>query len=404
MLGTLAVGCGDKSSSPDAVTVDELKYPGNLVIWDKGDGSVTLSWAGANNEDDFDGYNVYGVKGKPADLGVTEHAAIELLDDKGEQNANAVTILNKFNYDPAKKLGLAASLADSTATADKDKPEFSSLPIHTVSGEDKLLPTCKAKGGSCTMTTAANKDTTASSDPSYAVNGRVSFDVPDTLTVGEEYCFFVMASEDNGKKVSQTSSNVECVIPKYKLEMSLPLPATNDDNEVFDLRAILTACGTAGKCDATAAAANVKKADDSTGGQTNKRDHVAKDPGPVYIEKSSTTGALGFVAGNAAAVNDIGYYKNGLDDTSLPRTAPVLVADDTPIGTGNNSEAPIFNAGGYSVPGQTVPLVANHVYVIAVGATGATGAGPYNYHWLYVGADPTGSTVAVKMRLTKGAL
>ncbi len=420
-LGTVVDGCGDKSSNPDAVTVDELKYPGNLVISDrsdKADGIVTLEWSGANNEDDFDGYNVYGMKGTATcgtatgTLPVTCHQAIELLDDKGDASEAAKAILAKFNYDPATKLSLAGplNLADTPDTA-KDKPEFSALPIHTGAADARLLPTCKAHGGTCTMTTAADKEVTAKSNPGYAVNGRVSFDVPDTLKVGESYCFFIMASMNNGEKVSQTSSNVECIVPKYKLAMDLKLPAANANNELFDLRAILAACTKADKCDATAAAANVTETgkDSARGGvAASSFDHTASDAGPLYIERSSgsatSTPTLGLVAGKGAAINDIGYY-SGLDDATLPKAAPVLVMDDTPIGgTGSNAEAPIFNAGGYSIPGQTVLLQAKHVYVIAVGAAGATGVGPYNYHWLYVGDAPTGATVAVKMRLSKTAL
>ena len=38
----MVAGCGDKESTPDAVSVTELKYPGDLVIWDKGNAKVKV--------------------------------------------------------------------------------------------------------------------------------------------------------------------------------------------------------------------------------------------------------------------------------------------------------------------------------------------------------------------------
>ncbi len=405
-LGALGLtGCGDKESSPDAVSVSELKYPGDLAIWDKGDGKVVLEWSGANNEEDFDGYNVYGMKGTATALGVTEGVALELLDDKGDKNTTTEAILAKFNYDPATtKLeapGTAIALAE-TAEADSDAPEFSYLPIHTGPADARLLPTCKAAGGTCTMTTAATKDLTAE-NPTYAVNGRVKFEVPETLKVGESYCFFVMSSMDGGETVSQTSSNVQCVTPKYSVGFNLPIPAGADDPRHLDLRAYLTACDAAGKCAAPGAPV-LDAAAESEFNPSAKNSHTASDPMPIYIE-TSTTGAVGFVAGKAAAVNDLGYYEKGFDDVTLPKGAPVLVLDDSTIGgTGVNKDAPVFNAGGYSIPGQTVPLVAGHVYVFGVGAATASGIGPFHYHWLYVKSAPAGGNAAVEMRLTKKAI
>lgn len=393
-LGTVMAACGDKTTNPDAVTVDKLKGPGKLAIRDDGDGTVVLSWSGANNEDDFDGYNVYGVKGMPKSEGgtldVERHKAIELLDDKGEKSTAAEATLGQFNYAPATGLELAAPPALQLAG---ETPEFSALPIHTLDadGTTKLLPTCKAKDGECTMTTAANKDTTAK-DPNYAVNGRVEFTVPKTLLVGETYCFFVMSSMNNGEKVSQTSTNVECVTPRYKLDLSLTMPTTNTAAKLFDLRAILATCTTT--CDATAAATKITTTTD--GGA-----HNASDTGPVYIEFASNT--TGFVPTNGVAINDLGYYADGFEDATLPKEAPTLVLGTTPIGgSGDNSTAPSFNGGGYSLAGQTVPLVANHIYVFAVSPATATVPPTFNYHWLYVTAATT-ATASVKMRLTKVA-
>lgn len=405
VFGGVVSGCSDSASSPDAVTVSELKYPGDLVIWDKGDGKVVLEWSGANNEEDFDGYNVYGMKGTAGTLGVTEGVALELLDDKGEKNPATDAILANFNYDPAttklEAKGTAIALAE---TEDSDAPEFSYLPIHTGPADARLLPTCKPAAGTCTMTNAANQDATAS-NATYAVNGRVKFEVPETLKVGDSYCFFVLSSMDAGETVSQTTSNVQCVVPKYSIGFNLPIPAGADDPKHFDLRTYIAACeaSTTGKCAAPAAPV-LDAAADSTNNPTAAKSHTAADPMPIYIE-TSTTGAVGFVAGSKTAINDLGYYEKGFDDVTLPKGAPVLVLDDTTIGgTGVNADAPAFNGGGYSIAGQTVPLVAGHVYVFGVGSATATGAGPYFYHWLYVKSAPAGGNAAVEMRLTKKAI
>ena len=404
-VGALLTGCGDKSSNPDAVTVDSLKYPGNLVVTDKGNGEVWLSWTGSNNEKDFDGYNVYGMQGTPdtetakGTLGVTEGKAVQLLDASGDKVADATNVLGNFNYDP--KTGLESKGTGAASGSGSDAPEFSALPIHEndTDGTTPILPTCKPAAGTCTAPTAANKDTTAGDDPTYAVNGTVSYKVPKTLVPGESYCFLVMSSEDNGKKISQTSSNVACVVPKFKADFTVSAPASSAGNLVFDLRAFLTACGT-GTCPATP---------QTTGGaitvatDAHATGHVAGDAGPLYIETAS--GVVGFVAGKATAINDLGFYANGFSDSTLSWIPPTLILDDAVMPDSSNDKGgPIFNAGGYSVAGQTVPVVANHVYVVAVGATDATGVGPFNYHWLYVTQTPTpGSDFTVSMLLTKTA-
>src|SRR6516225_2564091 len=97
--GWMSFGCGN-ASNPDAVRQDELKRPYGLTITDTGNGSVTLQWYGSNNEDKFDGYSIYGMKGAQKDLGVTAGQALDLMDDGGNANPDTKTILNGFNYNP----------------------------------------------------------------------------------------------------------------------------------------------------------------------------------------------------------------------------------------------------------------------------------------------------------------
>lgn len=388
-LGLFLVGCGDKESNPEAVTVDELKYPGNLVIKDQGNGAAVLWWSGANNEEKFDGYNVYGMIGKAADLGVTDGTALELLDDKGEASEAAKTVLGNFNYGVDTKL-----TAKAEAKNDDGEVEFSALPIHTGAADARLLPTCKPQAGVCGMTTAENKDKTAE-DPTYAVNGAVKFTVPDPMVVGNSYCFLVLSSMDGGQTVSQTSSNVECFVPKYKAAFNITNPAAGASAK-FDLAAYLTACAASGTCPADPATGTATLA------ATTDADK-AQSAGPLYI-RTSNSGLVTFVAGKNSAIIDLGFYANGFDDATLPAAAPKLVLDTDVFGTGD-AESPIFNEGGYSLAGQSLPVEKNHMYVIAVGDSAATAAvTTFNYHWVYVSGDVTaGTATAVEMRLSKTA-
>lgn len=385
-LGLFLVGCGDKESNPDALTVAELKYPGNLVIKDQGNGAADLWWSGANNEEKFDGYNVYGMKGTPATLGLTEGKALELLNDKGEPVDASKTTLGNFNYSPDTKL-----TAKAATTNDDGEVEFSALPIHTGAADARLLPTCKPTAGVCGMTTAANKDATAS-DPTYAVNGPVKFTVPDAMEVGESYCFLILSSIDGGQSVSQTSSNAECFTPKYKAMFNVMAPnGGTKKNLVLDPTTWLGTCTAAGCGDPNATSpAYLTEANAS---------HNSDDTGAIYVE-SGTVPA--FVAGKNSGIIDLGFYADGFADNTLPSIAPTFVLDTNVFTTGGHT-SPVFNGGGYSLAGQSVPLEKNHVYVFAVGDGAATTAvTEFYYHWLYVSGTVTpGENVAVEMRLSK---
>lgn len=407
VAGALVVGCGDKESDPDAVTVDELKGPGKLWIQDQGDGAVTLNWTGSNNEDDFDGYNVYGVKtaapGQPATVGgLAEGNALQLLDDDGEPVEAAKTTLAAFNYNPDNGLGLAApmsdnfSLQDAAEAEEKEEAEFEALPLHKKNGEERLLPTCKHDGaGTCVDTTAATEGQTAEDSPSYAVNGKISYSLTG-LKVGSTYCFLVLSTFDRGKEVSQSSSNMACVTPKYAKDVTLAVPTsvTPADYLKLDFATWITACNAAadGKCpDPGEAFAKDKPA---TGF------HQPQDPGPVYVEYDKDAGQA-FVAGKNSAIADLGYYEGGFSNATLPRKAPKLTLDTNVTSpTDTKKVAPIANKGGYSIAGQSVTMAKGHVYVFAVGDPEAAAPTTFHYVWAYV-VDPAAGTV--QFRVSKDA-
>jgi hypothetical protein len=410
VAGALVVGCGDKESDPDAVTVDELKGPGKLWIQDQGDGAVTLNWTGSNNEDDFDGYNVYGVKtaapGQPATVGgLAEGNALQLLDDDGEPVEAAKTTLAAFNYNPDNGLGLAAPMSDNFSLQDaaegeeEEEAEFEALPIHKKNGEERLLPTCKHDGaGKCMDTTAANEGQTVEDNNTlYAVNGPISYSLTG-LKVGSTYCFLVLSTFDRGEEVSQSSSNMACVTPKYAKEVAITLP-TSDDASTFlklDFNAWIDACATAadGKCPDPGTMFD--EAGDTAA-------HKASDPGPIYVEYSDNIEQPVFVAGKNHAIADLGYYESGFSDPTLPKSAPTLVLDknSTKSPTDTAARGPISNQGGYSIAGQSITIAAGHVYVFAISKVAEGDESvpeKFHYVWAYV-ADP--ATGKVQFRIPK---
>lgn len=405
----VSVGCSDSSSDPSPVSVDELKGPGKLTISDEGDGKIKLKWTGSNNEDDFDGYNIYGRKaataGHPATIGgLSEGSALQLLDNEGEAIAAAKSTLLEFNYNPSNGLGLAAPLADNNtqlgiqSSGSKDEEKFEALPIHQLNGtgEDakRLLPTCKNDGtGNCVNTTADNEGQTVEDNNSrYAVNGPISYSLSG-LKVGSTYCFLVLSTFDRGEKVSQSSSNLACITPKFAKTATLTLPETgNIAFPKLDLSSWIAACGTGSNLNSCPEVAAYYAADSKIGG------HIAEDAGPVYVEYDSNVGQV-FVAGKNSAIADLGYYADGFADSKLPAKAPKLTLDSNPISDTNN--APILNQGGYSIAGQSIILAKNHVYVFAVGdAKATTLPNKFHYVWAYIKDKDAGT---VEFRLPKDA-
>ncbi len=384
LLGGLAVGCGSDASDPTALTLDELKAPGNLWIQDGGNGNATLYWTGSNNEDDFDGYNVYGMNKSKIGDAYSEGQAIELLDEAGEPVAAAKEYLEKFNYDPAKPFEEAAA-----AAADGEE-KFSALPVHQKNGEEGIFPTCGVETGVCKNHSTTFARATVEDNSARGVNGSVSYPITG-LKVGQTYCFFVLSSMDEGQKVSMTSTNIACVTPRHKAEFSLTLATDTSDDSLFDLHAFRTTCeGTAGcKTGPTTEVAAVAGTASATADST----------GTLYVETFFATPIAFLTPGKNSGIRDLGFYETGFSDPSLPRSAPALVLDANP---GSVSGGPIINGGGYTPAGRSRQIEKNHVYVIAVPQKDATGTPTsFYYHYLWVKGDVTvGSPVAVEMRIS----
>lgn len=386
LLGGMVVGCGKDAANPDAVSLSELKAPGNMWIQDGGNGSVTLNWTGSNNEDDFDGYNVYGLNKAKITFGsYSEGQAIELLDEAGEPVEAAKTFLGQFNYNKDKPFEEAA-----VAAADGET-EFSALPVHQKNGEDGIFPTCGVDAGVCKDHSTTFTRQAVSDNSARGVNGNVSYPVSG-LKVGQTYCFFALSSMDEGAKVSMTSTNIACVTPRFKSEFSITLANDKTDDTVFDLHAFLATCVASG-CK-TGPTTEISDSALVTG--ATPRGAGAEDPGPVYIETFS--GVPYFTPGMNVGVRDLGFYETGFADPTLPRSAPALVLD---ANVGTASKGPIINGGGYTPAGRSRMIEKNHVYVFAVPEKTATAPTSFYYHYVWVKAAATpGTAVAVEMRVS----
>lgn len=366
--------CGNVSD-PDPVKQDELKRPSDLRIIDSGNGAVTLSWAGTNNEDNFDGYNIFGMKGTDATLGTTEGNAIELLDAAGKVDATAKAILQKFNYNT--ETGKAFNEAGAKVDADK---EISYLPRHNLSADLKpLLPSCRpVSTGTCDEISVAKPN-----PGSATLNGRTTFAVTG-LTVGERYCFFIMSSMKEGKKTSASSSEVVCTVPKYKLTVQLNTTSGQKSTGI-NLESIRAACA-AGTC-----------TDLSTFGYTTiitgtDTLATAASEQPLYLENFSSN--FYFTSGASSGITDMGYYANGFDDETLIDVANAYSPD-----TANTVQRPV----GYTLEGESFRLeVGKHVYVVARKEVGTT---KYYYDWIYISsATLTPDTVfTAEFRLSKSS-
>jgi len=376
-MGVLLTGCGS-SSDPSAVGLDELKFSYGLHIVDQGNGTVRLIWSGSNNEDKFSGYNVYGLKGDA--MAAQEGQTIKLLDDKGEADATAKTTLAGMGYN-----GKDWETPGPTTNADGD---FASYPYYTtINGTDAVLPSCMPNKNDGTDSVCT--PLTAEGGASHIFNGETHIDLKG-LKIGSNYCFTTLSTLDDGKKVAQTTSEIRCVVPKAQVDVAAAQAVGLKDDlsgtaKSFgvDLEALRVACGTDGgtKCgeldvtkdlrttDITALAAN------PNAGGCNADTTVA-----LCIEYFS--GKPNFTAGAKTGVQDLGYYPLGFDDPTLPKAPKLSAFGD------------IQNKDGYSVAGQSLPLEASHVYVIANFDSTDTAATPtkFYYHQIFVqGTESDGS-------------
>ena len=424
----ITAGCSKSNATATPVTIDDLKYPGDLNLQDLGSGKVVLTWTAANNEKDFVGFNIYGMKATKTapsttdtsidthdDLGVTEGQSISILGDDNKPSAAAIALVNKFDFDPAAKTpfeapgtppaAVTSTATDATGKTTTEAPLINARPITTLGSDGKpIYTTCQTSGTTCALTNQANAANMTSA------NGAITFDLSTLsdgkgkLTVGQTYCFFVLSTMKGGTQVSAVTSSVACITPKnetsfkYKLPAAIAnsqLPAAIANSQVFDLLGWLKTCS-GGTCSDPTASTSLYFKDDS--GTAGTGFHNGTEAGPLYFE-TATSGPT-VVAGKNNGILDLGYYADGFKDANLLDKAPTFSIDaTTPI---------TINGGGYSLAGQSVPLLAHHVYVVATAdGTAATAPTKFNYNWFYVNSDAAavvaGGTIALISRLPAAA-
>ncbi len=395
---TLMLGaCGGEASDPKVISVEDLAAPGGLSVIDYGDGSVTLSWVSSNPEEDFQGFNIYGAKGTASELGVTDGEPLKLLDQAGEASSEAKSILEKFDYDSGNSNALpnapthAASTflqeeEEETGGSSSSEPKFKFLPIHTVNGDgEPVLPTCQPDGtGDCIATTESNKK-----DEDLVTNfGSVRFKV-EGLTPGQSYCFLVFSVQDDGEGISQSSSEVRCVVPRIEVN-NITFNMTTKNYHSVDLKEVLADCSASNKtCPKWTDAPHYN--DSRSAAVTS----AATDANlAFFVEAYASDNTVYFVPGKNAAIRDMGgKFMLGFEDPDLD------IAPEASFPSGEIIQI----GGGYTPPYMSVVLKARHVYVVAVGDPDATTPDSFSYHYIYINQDTDpakGSPFNVKVRMS----
>jgi len=392
VVGLLALAsCGGDKGEPKVIGSLDLKSPGGLKIVDLGNGSIQLQWQTVNNEDDFEGYNIYGAKGNATTLGVVEGQPLELLDIAGEPLAATKTILTNFSYALANAdYGLPSYNSNTETEYELDELKFPALPYHktnAANGEPNL-PTCKPGIASANTTAeqnanvcvglGASKEETSASN--ITSNGVVTYTFPETLTVGTEYCFLVFSVQDEGEEISQASSNVECITPRWKVTGD----AANSNSQRLVVnggyRAYRTACATAGTCQSLA-------------WQTKSPSGFGADETEPFGFENFTSNNW-VIAGQNAGLKYMGYFPNGFSDQDF-----INLVGAPPTYKVDVSATPLEH-NGYSLEGQSVPLLAKGIYALAIGdKADAAGASGFYYDWLYISAV-NGTTYSYELRLS----
>lgn len=367
-LTVCLVSCGEVTD-PDVVTRNDLKAPSALEIVDKGNGSVQLKWTTANFEDDFEGYNIYGAIIGDEDLeslGVVVGKPIQLLDSEGEPIEAAKNILSSFNYQTGNEYALPG--ADDNAEAEYNTAElkFSALPYHKLrtANKEANLPTCKPlTDGVCQGLGTEKEDTEAENITSL---GDVIYDFPETLEVGTQVCFFVFSVQDGGAEISQSSSDVACMTPKYAVDpesFSLNVSSQSAPELFKDYRDSCIAGSS--DCDTLDMTSGLGTIGATTETRTVQFERYSAAGGGVYL-----------ASGKYAVIKSLGYFADGFDDPSYFAQTPVLSEFNE-----SNAQLPE----GYSLPGQSITLNENYIYVIASANTEDTPtSADFYYDWLFV--------------------
>lgn len=373
LLALSLTHCGDETD-PDAISPLELKSPGGLVLVDNGEGKVTLKWYTSNLEEDFEGYNVYGAALTDASLttlGMSVGSPVQLLDEDGEpKEAVKLNIMPTFDYttDNENALpGAAAPIAEA-----EEESELSKLPIHSRNESDTtdpLLPTCRPNSeGTCEFNTSA----TVPDPATIYANGVVSFDLSSAgiqLTEGTQYCFFVLAVQSEGEEVSESSSDLACITPRFKASVSLSFAS----NQTIDLTTLRGACSTS-----THSCGTITPTSTNTGSQ---------------LRYQTTTNVKAFNGiGKPIFIKRLDTFKNGFTD--FVEKAPTFVYDSNDVA----------HTGGYAPNGQLIKIEPYSMWAVAEqDATTATSI-YYHYFWVNSSAPQSATgTVDIEFRIANFA-
>ena len=366
------LGCGD-ASDPDIITRTDLKSPSALKVIDLGNGSVQLRWSTANFEDDFEGYNIYGAVISDSELealGAPKDEPLQLLDAAGDPVEKAKAVLGAFSYVADNPYALPGTVDNAAAKYNNlEEKKFSALPYHklrTANGEANL-PTCRPVPDTADCKFLGSEKSEVDSDTITSI-GVLNFTLEENLPVGEQACFFVFSVQDEAEEISQSSTNIACVVPKYKAtaESFTFSPGTNKNFGL--LSAIRANCAT-GTC------APLSPTESST--PINGSDATKSFQFEQYTGTSAN-----IVSGKNAVIVSLGYFASGFTDpdfVELVSVAPALVGFDP----ANNKQS-----GGYSQPGQSIAFEPNHIYVVASAdpAIAAPTAADFYYDWIYASA------------------
>lgn len=368
--------CGDSSSDPDVVTLEDLKPATSLQILDLGNGSVRLSWTGLNNEDDFSGYNIYGkLVAEPTTDSVKakEGQTLRLMKDDGTVDSDVKTMLATMSYngtdwetvgtktDPEAEIEYYPYYATSTAEAEPITP--SCQPASTVDTTGKYP---------CNDTVEGQED-----PDTLILNGSTYKDLSG-LKIGSTYCFVVVSTLDGGDKIPGATSEVRCVVPRG--DMSATFTAESGKYIAIDFKALREQC----------AAASSANCGDLTLPAATAGDCDTPADTTVCIELFSSK--VNFTAGKSAGIQDLEYSPTGFAK-SLTQASEV------------SSYGTLQNVKGYSLAGQSLPALDDHVYVVAEGDRTATTPDSFYYHQIYYTADSstTGAgTIQVRVSTVAG--
>ncbi len=372
----LSFACG-KIEQPKDVEVLKLKPVMSLQAI-PGEGNVTLSWTGNNNESDFSGYNIYISDSSPAtvkqDLGLENidtadtHKLKPLVfkDSADEEIKGLRERLSKyFNWDEASKANKDLG----------DGKSFAPLARCNVTANDM--------GGACVTIDDNNMKNRANGLISYTVKG---------LSAEREYTFFVTASMDKGKKIVSPTSDIIVVAPHKTQTMPSGFKLVSkdeNDNTFFGL--------------SFASSGNVNLTTIKTTGVEKfcmpQKEPAAISAAQVYFQNiRSASGEFSpFITGsNGSRIQDLGVVTdsegmamrgNLLEaPTRLSGTALIPGLDVPAVGA-SPEDTDIGAKSGYTACGRSLKLMPHHLYSIAFSE-----AGTWRYALLESGSNSSDSS------------